>query len=115
MTTKVKVGLIGAGKIGRGRVENLIYRISKTERVAVSDLFLETAENCIADYQIPTGYNDRRSILADNPIEAVLIDSNTDPHPNLFTNHQNLFPPFYCREQERSAASGNLIMKTYLN
>lgn len=54
MTRKVKVGLIGAGKIGRVHAQNLAVRIPEAELLAMSDLFLEATEKCAADFQLPT-------------------------------------------------------------
>jgi myo-inositol 2-dehydrogenase/D-chiro-inositol 1-dehydrogenase len=86
VTAKVKVGLIDAGKIGRVHTENLVYRTSHVELVAVSDLFLEASEKCAADHQIPTVYSDHRSILADNNSKPFL------PVP-VSTSRPTHFPP----------------------
>jgi myo-inositol 2-dehydrogenase/D-chiro-inositol 1-dehydrogenase len=44
MTTKINVGLLGAGRIGRVHAENLAYRIPAANLAAVADVFLEAAE-----------------------------------------------------------------------
>jgi myo-inositol 2-dehydrogenase/D-chiro-inositol 1-dehydrogenase len=54
MATRINVGLLGAGRIGRVHAENLAYRIPAANLAAVADVFLEAAEKCAADYQIPT-------------------------------------------------------------
>lgn len=58
MTGRTRLGLIGAGKIGRVHAENLAFRIPEAELVAVSDVYLEAAKQCAADYQIPRVYDD---------------------------------------------------------
>ena len=73
MTGRTQVGLIGAGKIGRVHAKDLVFRIPEAEQVAVSDVYLEAAKQCAADYQIPRVYDDHRPILEDSCIEAVLI------------------------------------------
>lgn len=77
---KVNVGLIGAGRIGRVHAANLAYRIPDANLLAVSDIFLEAAEKCAADFQIPLIYQDHRAILDNSDIEAVVICSSTDTH-----------------------------------
>ena len=43
MVSKVNVGLIGAGRIGRLHAEHLAFRIPEANLVAVSDIILEAA------------------------------------------------------------------------
>ena len=107
MTKKTKVGLIGAGKNGRVHAENIALCIPQAELAAVSGVFMKAAAKCAADYQIPTVYQHHRPILANNLIEAVPICSNSNARPQLTKEPPNLFPPFYCWEQERTPAPGN--------
>ena len=76
----IRVGLIGAGRIGRVHAENLAYRVPEASLVAISDIFVEAAEKLAADFQIPATYKDHRSIMEDKTIEAVIICSSTDTH-----------------------------------
>jgi len=48
--------------------------------LAVADVFLEAAQSCAADFQIPLISEDHREILVNPEIEAVLICSSTDTH-----------------------------------
>jgi len=83
MTESVKVGLIGAGRIGRVHAEDLAYRIPEAELAAVSDVYVEAAEGVAAELEIPAVYQDHRPILEDREIDAVLICSSTDTHARL--------------------------------
>ena len=80
MSQKINVGLIGAGRIGRVHAENLAYRLPEVNLVAVTDVFLEAAQKCAADFQIPVVAKDHRAILDNDDIEAVIICSSTDTH-----------------------------------
>ena len=60
MTHKVKLGIIGAGRIGRIHAENLALRISEAAVPAVSDLIQEAAERCATDFYIPQSFKDYR-------------------------------------------------------
>ena len=44
MKSAMKVGLIGAGRIGRVHAENLVYRVPEANLVAISDVYVEAAE-----------------------------------------------------------------------
>jgi myo-inositol 2-dehydrogenase/D-chiro-inositol 1-dehydrogenase len=83
VTEKTKVGLIGAGKNGRVHAENIALCTPPAELAAVSDVLMKAAAKYAADFQIPTVYQHHRPILANNLIEAVLICSNTDAHPQF--------------------------------
>ena len=77
---KIKVGVIGAGRIGKLHLENLAVRIPSAEVVAVADVFVEEAEKIAARFGIKTVTSDYREILSDKDIEAVVICSPTDTH-----------------------------------
>lgn len=98
MTTKVNVGLIGAGRIGRVHAENLAYRIPEANVVAVSDLMLEAAKKCAADFQIPSVYQDHRAILEDKAVEAVIICSSTDTHARFIVEAAEAGKHIFCEK-----------------
>ncbi len=98
MTTKVNVGLIGAGRIGRVHAENLAYRIPEANVVAVSDVMLDAAKKCAADFQIPAAYQDHRAILEDKAVEAVIICSSTDTHARFIVEAAEAGKHIFCEK-----------------
>jgi len=80
MSSKVTVGLIGAGRIGRLHAEHLAFRIPQANLLAVSDIILEAAQECAAAFGIPTAAQDHRAIMENPDVEAVVICSSTDTH-----------------------------------
>jgi len=80
MSSKVTVGLIGAGRIGRLHAEHLAFRIPQANLLAVSDIILEAAQECAAAFGIPTVAQDHRAIMENPDVEAVVICSSTDTH-----------------------------------
>lgn len=98
MTNKVNVGLIGAGRIGRVHAEILAYRIPEANLMAVSDIFLEAAENCAADFQIPSVFQDHRPILEDANIDAVVICSSTDTHAQFISEAAAAGKHIFCEK-----------------
>ncbi len=80
MSTKVNVGIIGAGRIGKLHAENLAYRIPEANVIAIADINLEAAQKCAADFQIPSAVQDHVEIMKNPDIEAVIICSSTDTH-----------------------------------
>jgi myo-inositol 2-dehydrogenase/D-chiro-inositol 1-dehydrogenase len=98
MTGKVNVGLIGAGRIGRVHAEILAYRIPEANLVAVSDIFLEAAEKCAADFQIPSVFQDHRPILEDANIDAVVICSSTNTHAQFISEAAAAGKHIFCEK-----------------
>jgi myo-inositol 2-dehydrogenase / D-chiro-inositol 1-dehydrogenase len=98
MTPKVNVGLLGAGRIGRVHAENLAYRIPEANLVTVADIYLEAAERCATDFQIPRFGQDPREILDDDTIEAVIICSSTDTHAQFISEAARAGKHIFCEK-----------------
>ena len=77
---KVKVALIGTGRIGKLHVENLSVRIPAAELVAVADPFIKGAKEVAAKFGIKIVTSDYKEILSNPEVEAVVICSPTDTH-----------------------------------
>ncbi len=77
---KLKIGIIGAGRIGKLHANNLINRVPDAEVVAISDIYEEGARKVAASLGIPNVYKDYHEILNNPEIDAVFICSSTDTH-----------------------------------
>ena len=98
MTETVKVGLIGAGRIGRVHAEDLAYRIPEAQLVAVSDIYVGAAEGVAAELGIPAVCQDHRPILEDRDVDAVLICSSTDTHAPLIEEAAAAGKHIFCEK-----------------
>jgi myo-inositol 2-dehydrogenase/D-chiro-inositol 1-dehydrogenase len=98
MTTQTNVGLIGAGRIGRVHAENLAYRMPAVNLVAVADVFLEAAEKCAADFQIPSALSDHGAILDNKDIDTVIICSSTDTHAQFISEAAEAGKHIFCEK-----------------
>jgi len=77
---KVKVGVIGAGRIGKLHIENLSVRIPVAEVVVVADTIIKNAKEVTERFNIETATPDYKEVLYKPEVEAVLICSPTDTH-----------------------------------
>ena len=81
MHKKIRIGLLGAGRIGKLHGENLAFATSEAELAAIADPFLNDK---IIDWAKGLGvencYKDAEPIFADPTIDAVFICSSTDTH-----------------------------------
>lgn len=98
MIQKAKVGLIGAGRIGRVHAENLAYRIPSANLAVVTDIIADSAKQCAADYQIPLVADSPRAIFEDDSIEAVIICSSTDTHAPFISQAAEAGKHIFCEK-----------------
>ncbi len=98
MSTKVNVGIIGAGRIGRLHAEHLAYRVSEANIIAIADVFLEAAEKCAADFQIPSAVKDYRALMENPDIEAIIICSSTDTHARMIEEAAAAGKHIFCEK-----------------
>jgi myo-inositol 2-dehydrogenase/D-chiro-inositol 1-dehydrogenase len=97
MKGELKVGLIGAGRIGRVHAENLVYRIPEADLIAISDIFVEAAERLAAELGV-MAYQDHRRILDDERVDAVLICSSTDTHAQFIEDAAEAGKQIFCEK-----------------
>lgn len=95
---KINIGIIGAGRIGKLHTENLSMKIPEANPIIISDIFLEAAEKCAADYNIPQAVRDYRKILANPDIDAVLICSSTDTHAGIIIEAAEAGKDIFCEK-----------------
>lgn len=98
MSTRVNVGIIGAGRIGRLHAEHLAYRIPDANIIAIADIRVEAAERCGADLQIPSAVQDHREIMENPDIEAVIICSSTDTHAQMIEEAAAAGKHIFCEK-----------------
>jgi myo-inositol 2-dehydrogenase / D-chiro-inositol 1-dehydrogenase len=79
----MKVGLIGAGRIGKIHAENIAYRIPRVTLARVADVATDKARQWAKGLGITQVSADFRDVLADPEIGAVLVCSSTDTHADI--------------------------------
>ena len=80
MTDRVRVALIGAGRIGRRHAQVLAAQIPQAELVVVVDADAAAAEATAASVRVPTWSSDADTVFGDPSIDAVVIASSTATH-----------------------------------
>lgn len=94
----LKIGLIGAGRIGRMHARNLTTYIPSAELVMVADVFEENARQCANRYAIPFATSDYHNILERPDIEAVVICSSTDTHARIIEEAAQAGKHIFCEK-----------------
>jgi myo-inositol 2-dehydrogenase / D-chiro-inositol 1-dehydrogenase len=80
--TGLRIGVVGAGQMGRYHVERLAGGVPNAEVVAISDVFVEGAKQ-VAERVGARAYSDGHELIADDQVDAVLIASPGDTHEEL--------------------------------
>lgn len=83
MTEDLRIGLIGAGRIGAIHGANLAHRIQGARLVSVADVHEESAKAFAETHGLTGWHTDPLSVLTDPTVDAVAICSATDTHANL--------------------------------
>ena len=95
---KLRVGIIGAGRIGQVHAKSFTYHIPQAEIVAISDLFPENAQKVADDLGIPKAVQDYHEILNDPTVDAVLICSSTDTHADIAVEAAKAGKHIFCEK-----------------
>ncbi len=94
----LKIGIIGAGRIGKLHAANLVNLVPGAEVVCVSDVNIDAARALADRLGIPKACADYREILGDPQIEAVFICSSTDTHSPISIEAARAGKHIFCEK-----------------
>ncbi|MDP9159926.1 MAG: inositol 2-dehydrogenase [Acidobacteriota bacterium] len=95
---KLKVGIIGAGRIGRVHAENLAFRLPEATVLMIADVSREAAQKVSERCGIPRVADHAEELLANSDVEAVLICSPTDTHAGLVEKAAKAGKHIFCEK-----------------
>ncbi|MCL2163086.1 MAG: inositol 2-dehydrogenase [Oscillospiraceae bacterium] len=99
MAKQVKVGIIGAGRIGKIHTTNLVKSIPGAEVVSIADPLMNDAlKEWAAGLNIGKSSKDSVDIFSDTDIEAVFICSSTDTHAGLIVKAAESGKHIFCEK-----------------
>jgi len=98
MGEKIKVGIIGAGRIGKLHAENLVNNISSVEVKSIADVFADKIEVWAHSIGIKNVYSDYHDILNDPEIDAILICSSTNTHSPISIEAAKAGKHIFCEK-----------------
>ena len=98
VSSNVRVGVIGAGRIGAIHAENLAGRVPGAEVGAIADINVVAAQALAARLHVPAAAADYRSVLEDPSIQAVIICSSTDTHARLIEEAAAAGKHIFCEK-----------------
>ena len=95
----LKIGIIGAGRIGKVHLESISYHVKNATVTARADPFMnEETEKLIRSYGVSKVTKDYKDILNDKDIDAVLVCSSTDTHAAISIEAINAGKHVFCEK-----------------
>ncbi len=94
----VRVGLIGAGRMGSFHAENLAYRVPGASLAAVADPFPCAVEELAARLGVSKAYSNLHALLQDEEIDAVAIAAPARTHAEWVRAAANAGKHVFCEK-----------------
>lgn len=94
----LKVGILGAGRIGRVHADTLVTRVPSAEVVAIADIFEASAKSAAEDFHIPDYSTDPSELIGSSDIDAIVICSSTDTHTKFIIEAAQAGKQIFCEK-----------------
>jgi myo-inositol 2-dehydrogenase/D-chiro-inositol 1-dehydrogenase len=97
LANKLRIGIIGAGRIGKLHAANLQAN-ARIEIKAISDIFPDAAQNWAAGLGIQQVSSDYKQMINDPQIDAIFICSPTDTHASIIEEAAKAGKHIFCEK-----------------
>jgi inositol 2-dehydrogenase len=81
----IRIGLIGAGRMGKVFANTLAFTVSEVDLVAVADPNEQALSEVKTRYNIPQAYKDYHALLDSKDVDAVVVTSPTGTHAEVIS------------------------------
>ncbi|MBI5282373.1 MAG: inositol 2-dehydrogenase [Candidatus Solibacter usitatus] len=98
MNSKLNIGIIGAGRIGRVHAETIAFRLPEANPASIADINPQAAAAVAARCGIAHVATSAAEIFDDPGIDAVLICSSTDTHAGLIVDAARAGKHIFCEK-----------------
>lgn len=98
MAPKIKIGLVGAGRMGKLHAENIRSFIPYAEIRIIADLQPELLESWVKGSGAVPLVSDYRKVIEDPEVDAVLISSSTDSHACIINDAAKAGKHIFCEK-----------------
>ena len=94
----IKMGIIGAGRIGRIHADTLTTRIPNARVLAIADISAESARSAAGQYGIADYTTDPAELIDSSEIDAIAICSSTDTHTRFIVESAQAGKQIFCEK-----------------
>ena len=109
--TRLNIGLLGAGRLGRVYARDLAGRIPETRLVAVADPAGTLAADVAAEFDVPRHYTDPLALIDDRAVDAIVIVTPTHVHREQVVAAAAAKKPTFCEKPPALALAEVAEMK----
>ena len=95
---RLRVGLIGVGRLGRVCGQYLAQRVPAAVLIAVADHKAGIAESFAREFGIPKWYAQHQNLLEDREIDAVAVATSTRTHRDVVIDAAKCGKPIFCEK-----------------
>ncbi len=98
MAEKLRLGLLGAGRIGKLHGRNIANRIENATLAAIADVYVAAAQALADELGVAQVYNDPMHVINDPEIDAVIICTSTNTHAELIEAAAKAGKHIFCEK-----------------
>ena len=95
---KLKIGIIGVGRLGYEHACNIANRVPGSELVAIADKNFDRAKQVAEELGVTAVYQDPKALCEDPNVEAVAIVTNTDSHVDMIKLAMDAGKHVFCEK-----------------
>ena len=95
---KLKIGVIGTGRIGKVHIATLVQSVPQAEVVAIADINRVSADEVAKSFGISLVSSSHSDIINNPDIEAVIICSSTDTHAKYIVEASAAGKHIFCEK-----------------
>lgn len=96
--TRLNMGVIGAGMIGKVHAEHLAFRIPEASLISIADINQNAVKELAVRLRVSKSLVDYHEILADPAIDAVAICSSTNTHADIICEAAAAGKHIFCEK-----------------
>lgn len=98
MKSRLNVGVIGLGRLGRVYAEDLARYVPDANLVAVADSRADVAETFAREYGLPKTYTSHQDLLSDKDVDAVAVITPTSTHKEVVIEAAGHGKAIFCEK-----------------
>jgi myo-inositol 2-dehydrogenase/D-chiro-inositol 1-dehydrogenase len=95
---KLKLGVIGAGRIGKVHTATLVQNVPQAEVVAIADTNAESASEVAGNFGIKSVFTSYMDVINHPEVEAIAICSPTDTHARYIVDAAKAGKHIFCEK-----------------
>jgi inositol 2-dehydrogenase len=80
MNSRLNIGVIGLGRLGRVYAADLAHRVPNARLMAVADKQADLAESFAREFGVPKWYRSHHDLIGDRDVHAVAVITSTSTH-----------------------------------